>query len=155
MSESSAAKPSGVRRLTKVLLWIAIDVAVMAYPIAYALDRAAGRDVVLLAGPAYDAAGVKQRRAEFDDSIKDPDERRKAVAELYGPTTKAEVLRVLFVDDAQVIRPTEDPSLALVPPASGGGRWVQSASAFFAAKIAVLVAGAAAVALLILRRFLK
>jgi len=119
------------------------------------VDKAKGADVVLLAGPAYGEREVKQRREEFDDSIKDPVERRKAVAEIYGPTTKAEVLRVLFVDEADVIHPAEDPSLALLPPAKDGAHRVQAASAYFAAKMAALGGAAACVALLVLRRFLK
>lgn len=149
MSESTA------RRLTNPLLWAALAVAVLAYPAAYALDRACGKDVVLLAGPAYDAATVKERRDEFDDSIKDPAARRKAVAEVYGPTTKAQDLRVLFVDDADIVRPAEDPTLALLPPAKDGAHRVQAASAYFAAKMAALGGAAAAAALIILRRFLK
>jgi hypothetical protein len=155
MHEGIPAAETPVRRLTKPLLWIALAAAVLAYPAAYALDRACGKNVVLLAGAAYDERTVKQRRGEFDDSITDPDERRKAVAEIYGPTTKAEVLRVLFVDEGDLIRPVEDKELALLAPAKDGSHRVQTASAYFAAKMTALGAAAAAGVLLLLRRFLK
>jgi hypothetical protein len=155
MNDGTPAAQSAVRRLTKPLLWAALGVAILAYPAAYAVDRACGTDVVLLAGQAYDAKAAKQRRDEYDDSIKDTDERRKAIAEIYGPTTKAEVLRVLFVDEAQIIRPEEDKSLALLAQDKDGAHRIQAASAYFVAGRAGLGGAAAAVILLILRRFLK
>jgi hypothetical protein len=155
MNDGNAAAESPARRLTKPLLWAALGVAVLAYPAAFALDRACGKDVVLLAGAAYDERAAKQRRDEFDDSIKDPDERRRAIAEIYGPTTKAEVLRVLFVDESELIRPVEDKELALLAPSKDGAHRVQATSAYFAAKMAALGGAVAFVVLLVLRRFLK
>jgi hypothetical protein len=156
MSDSKTGPArSKLSRCVGALLWTALVVAVVGYPAAFALDRFAGRDVVPLQTVA-DAATVTDNRTQFDDTEKDPAKRREGTIAIYGTTSNTDVERILFVDDADVIRPAEDPSLALLPLAKkDGGHRLQAKSAFFVARILALGGGAAFVVLLVLRRFIR
>jgi hypothetical protein len=153
-TETTAAKPSGLKKAATFLMWAALAAAVLGYPAAYAIDKGAGRDVVILKSAA-DASTVEAQREQFDDSEKDPVKRREAIVEIYGSSPKADIERVLFVSPADVIEPKEDPSFALLKPKADGSQAIQAKSAYFAAKLAAMAGGGAFLALLILRRFLR
>ena len=133
-------------------MWTALAVAVLAYPAAWLVDRAAGSDVVLLQTVAPEDE-IEGNRAAFDDTEKDPAKRRADVVGIYGSNPKPTVERVLFVDPAQVIVPKEDPSIVLLKP--GAEYRYQAKSLYFLAQKAALAAAAAFVVLLVLRRFVK
>src|SRR6188474_1323858 len=100
--------PSMLRRILSLLLVLSILVLIVAYPIAFAIDRTAGREVVILSA-AFDETPVRDNRDQFDDSIQDAAKKREAIVEIYGSTPTIETSRVLFVDDAELVRPAEEP----------------------------------------------
>lgn len=84
----------------------ALALGLLALPAAWAADRAAGRDVLLVT--AADPASVEVQRGlwELDGSP------RAGVPAIYGTPSK-EPVRVVFAGEDRILRPKEDPSLAL------------------------------------------
>lgn len=152
MTSDSPAKSSALHKVVTILMWSGFLVAVLAFPLAFALDKTAGRDVILLS-QAADGATVEAQRDQFDDTITDPVERRTAIVEIYGSSPAPTVERVLFIDEKDLIVPKEDASIALLRPTASHP--VQVKSAYFTARFAALGGAAAFVVLLIVRRFLR
>jgi hypothetical protein len=95
-----------MHRLLRGLGLAGLAVGLAAYPLALAVDRASGTE--LLPVTAADAASVDANRGlwELNGSPK------KEVASIYGtPAGRPE--RIVFADAAKVLHPKEDPSLAL------------------------------------------
>ena len=84
----------------------ALVVGALVYPAAWALDRAAGVDLLIVT--AADDASVAANRGlwEMDGGPK------KEVPSIYGTPGK-EPMRFVFVGSDRVFRPKEDPSLSL------------------------------------------
>jgi len=132
-----------VRKAVLVLSIVALAVAALAWPGAMALDRFAGRDLLLISTPRK-PADVELERALRSKG--DP------VAKLYGhPAEKKE--RYLFADEKHVVRPPEDPSLELyIPPESVHPTQVKTA--YYVAVRLAAGAGLAGVLGLVLAWFL-
>lgn len=114
-----------------------IAVGLLAYPSAFALDRAAGQDLLIV--EAGDAASVDANRTlwELDGS------KKEGVPSIYG--TPRGVARLVLVPEAKVLHPKEDPSLAIYLKTAGDHPNQAQTLYFFAlpATIAGLVAGTA------------
>jgi hypothetical protein len=134
-----------MRKTGLFLLALALIVVVFAYPLALLVDRTSGIDAVILTNPA-DEGTVALNRSQFDDTLQGP-ARREAIASLYGtvaPGVPTE--RLVFVDDAQIVRPAEDQDLVLV---RGEPRPLQAKTLTFAAQRVIVFGLVAAAALLI------
>lgn len=91
-----------MRSLLLVLTVLATLVAVLACPTALMLDRTAGEDYTIV--NAVDQDTIDVNRELWSEG--------EPVAEIYGiPSTETE--RLLFANEANVLRPEEDPSLNL------------------------------------------
>jgi len=126
-----------MKRLLRVLGIAALLLGVLAYPAAYAVDAAAGRDLLIVEG--VDAASVDANRGlwEIDGSPK------AGVPAIYG--TPRGVERLVLVPDAKVLRPKEDPSLSIYLKEAGDHPNQAQTLYYFALPAAIggLVAGAA------------
>jgi len=143
-------------KFVHVLLLVAA-LAALAVPFAWALDRAYGRDVILLA-TVNDEVEQEAARYFSDHASREGDARREAVAAIYGTlgTPEFGTERVLVFDDAVLIVPDEDPALSLRPAGSAGeGDYpVQSRSVRFVANRVTLAGLLAVLVLLAARRLL-
>ena len=85
----------------------ALAVGVLAYPAAWAVDAVAGRDLLVV--EAADAAAVEVNRGlwELNGSPK------AEVAGIYGPPVGKGATRLVGVPESKVLRPKEDPTLAI------------------------------------------
>ena len=127
-----------MKALLRGLGFAGIAVGLLAYPVAYGVGAAAGRDLLIVEA-AGDPAAVDANRGlwEIDDKPKD------GVAKIYG--TPSEVERLVFVPEEKVLHPKEDPSLSIYLK-QPGDHPTQAQTLFFFAKFATiggLVAGAA------------
>ena len=93
-------------RIVRNLGIAGLAVGVLAYPAAWAVDRAAGEEVLVV--QAADPSSVETNRGlwELNGSAKEE------VPGIYGSPTKAPV-RLVFAEAANVLRPKEDPTRAL------------------------------------------
>ena len=92
--------------LLRVLGFAGLALGVLAYPAAWAVDRAAGTEVLIVM--ARDAASEETERGLWELNGSE----RAEAASIYGTPTK-EPVRLVFADPARVLRPKEDPSLVL------------------------------------------
>ena len=83
-----------------------LAVGVFAYPAAWAVDRAAGVDALVVA--AADPASVETNRGLWELNGSEKSE----VAGIYGAPSKAPV-RLVRPAEANVLHPKEDPALTL------------------------------------------
>lgn len=140
-----------MRKLFTALLVLSVAVAALAWPAAWAADRAFGSDAILIL-PQSDPGKVELQRLEFDGDGLAPAARDPAVAAIYGTAAKFEVDRFLFVGEVDVIVPEEAPHLRLLKDREGG--WRQTKSLYFAAERAIVGALVAAALLFVVRRLL-
>ena len=138
-----------MRKALGILVLAAVAVAALAYPVAWLVDRAAGRDAILLAD-AFAADTVEVNRAFLDEGLAPGPERTAAVVGVYGVAAKLEPERVVFVDPERVIVPEEAPELALLRPSASHP--VQAQTLYFGAARVAVGALIAAAALLLVRR---
>ena len=90
---------------------------------AFVVDRVYGVEVTLLA-----KARTPEEREAWRASGWDP---RDGVAELYGIVEPPAGLRVIVLDADRLVRPPEDPSLALLPVDRAAGQDVLPARALW------------------------
>lgn len=120
--------------ITRILA-AAVVAAVGVAGLALFADRVLGREVVLIA--PHDAGSIELQRALWMEG--DP------VAEIYGNPLGGPV-RIVLTDPARIIRPLEDPSLALLSAGSSTeNRPLQVRTVWFVARplIAIFLAIAA------------
>ena len=126
-----------MKGLLRVLGFAGLAVGVLAYPAAWGVGAAAGRDLLIV--EAADAASVEANRGlwEIDGSEK------KGVPGIYG--TPRGVERLVLVPADRVFRPREDPSLAIYLKRAGDHPTQAQTLFFFAlpSTIGGLVAGGA------------
>jgi hypothetical protein len=91
-------------KIRSVFLWLGFGGALLILAGAYAIDRAYGTEVLLVA--AHDAATVELNRALYVHG--------DSVADLYG-NPLSDPVRILFAPNHLLIRPEEDESLVLYP----------------------------------------
>ncbi len=143
-------------KLIHVLLVLSA-VALLAYPVAAAVDSAYGHDVYLLASVnSVDDVDDNRELFEltFDPETDDDAAKLEQVLEIYGNVAKLETERVLVFDEARLTRPPEIPEVALLPAGSAGGDYpVQSETVAYTAKRLTLAGLLAAIALLAARFF--
>ena len=132
----------------KVLGLGAIAVGAFVYPAAWALDRGAGIDLLIVT--AADDASVAANRGlwEMDGSP------RSEVSSIYGTPAK-EPVRIVFVAADRVLRPKEDPSLSLYLLRQGDHPLQAQTLYFFALPTAIGALLTGAVLLLLGRRKAK
>lgn len=111
----------------------AVAVAALTPLAALVVDRAWGREVLLMA--PHDPKAVALNRALWSSG--------EPVAPLYG-NSMSEAVRVIVVDSTAVFHPDEDPRLALMPVGGASRRPLQSRTLWWAARWAVLGSIAAA-----------
>ena len=108
-------------------------VLALVLPLAALLaDVTWGRDVLLIA--PHDASVVALNRSLWSAGEPVPD--------LYG-SPMSEPTRVLVFRGDDVLRPEEDPGLALLPAASGGRRPLQVRTVWWAVRLAEVALGEA------------
>ena len=95
-----------MKKALRILGIAALAVGVFAYPLAYAVDRASGLDVVVV--QAADPASVETNRGLWELNGGEKSE----VAGIYGTPSK-EIERIVFASEADLLRPKEDPALTL------------------------------------------
>ena len=141
-----------MRKALTILAVAALAVAAAAYPAAWAIDRSGGREVVFVEG--FDAAQVDVNKELFDDTGLTPEDRRRAVVEIYGSAgAKAVPERVVFVKDEDLVVPDEDRTLALLD--TRNRHPVQAKSLYFGASRVVVGALIAAAVAFLLRRVIS
>jgi hypothetical protein len=93
-------------RVLRVLGYAAFGLGVLAYPLAFAMDRAAGIEALVVT--ASDDASVAANRGlwELDGKPKD------GVAAIYGTPSKTPA-RLVGAPADRILHPKEDPSLTL------------------------------------------
>ena len=143
-------------KLIHVLLVLSA-LALLAYPVATAVDRAYGQDVYLLAS-VNSADDVETNRElfelTFDPETDDDAARLEQVLEIYGNVARLETERVLVFDEARLTRPPEFPEVALLPAGSAGGEYpIQTETVAYTAQRITLAGLLAAIALLAARFF--
>jgi hypothetical protein len=124
----------------------AVALGVLAWTAAFAADRVLGRDVVLVV--PYDDAEAETRRALWraDGSPRTA----RDVAAVHGQVL-GEVRAVAPRAD-RLVRPEEDPAVALLLVEPRGGRPLQARTLYYAAKVGAAVLAAAALLALAARR---
>ncbi len=125
-----------MKKVLRVFGFAGLAVGVLAYPAAFALDRAAGTDALVVT--AADAAIVEVNRATWDGTSK------AEVPGLYGSPFKAPE-RIVFADPANLLHPKEDPTQTLYL-LKGSDHPLQAQTLFYfalPATIGGLIAGAA------------
>ena len=143
-----------IARLTGVGAVVACALTAAVYPVASFLAR--GATEVWLYTPS-DPAVVELNRGLFDLASVDvkTEAGRREVMRLYGNPT-AEPIRVLFLDEARLVRPAEAPDLVLLPQDKEKGENVlQVQTVFFFAKLTTIGGAIAAGVLLGLWGVLK
>jgi hypothetical protein len=132
----------------KVLGAGALAVGALVYPAAWALDRAAGIDLLIVT--AADDASVAANRGlwEMDGGPK------KEIPSIYGTPGK-EPMRFVFVPAERVFRPKEDPSLALYLLREGDHPLQSQTLYFFALPTAIGAVVTGVILLLLGRRKAK
>jgi hypothetical protein len=125
----------------------AAGLGVLAWAAAFAVDRALGRDVVVVV-PHRDAAEADVARALWraDGSPRTP----RDVASVHGRVV--DETRVVVRDEGRLRRAEEDPAVALYPVDPDDGRPVQVRTVYFAARVASAVLAAVALLTLLLGR---
>ncbi len=146
-------------RLVKILLIMSLAGLVLAYPLAYGLERMFGREVVRIT--PGDPGTVALNRDTFDPELdvdssappeKQKEQLRRAIAEIYGQNASApEVL--VFLDEARIIEPPEDPDLTLYK-VRGEEHPTQAKLLYFIAKFASIGCAVGAAVLFGLTRWL-
>ncbi|HET6204637.1 MAG TPA: hypothetical protein VFI25_17730 [Planctomycetota bacterium] len=127
---------------------LAFAVALLAFPAAWLLDRAATEAVPI---DPFPPEKVLVNR-ELDAPSRDDPAFAQKVAALYG-NPLGEPMRVLFVPRERFLRPVEDPSLTLLPlDKAKGEEPLQIRTVRFLARWTALGAGAVGVGLLLLDR---
>lgn len=128
-----------MKALLRGLGFAGIAVGVLAYPLAFAVDAAAGQDLLIVEASG-DSAAVDANRGiwELEGSPK------SGVAGIYGTAGKAPT-RLVLVPADKILRPKEDPSLAIYLKQAGDHPTQAQTLFYFAlpATIGGLVAGAA------------
>ena len=139
------------------VLLILSALALLAYPVAAAVDAAYGQDVYLLASVHADDDVETNRELfelTFDPATDGGDVELEQVLSIYGNVAKVETQRVLVFDEARVTRPPELPEIAWMPAGSAGGEYpVQAETVAYTAHRITLAGLVAAVLLLALRWF--
>lgn len=132
----------------KLLGFGALAVGALVYPAAWALDRAAGIDLLVVT--AADDVSVAANRGlwEMDGSPK------KEVPSIYGTPAK-EPVRFVFVAADRVFRPKEDPSFSLYLLRQGDHPTQARSLYFFALPTAIGAVLTGVVLLLLGRRAAK
>jgi hypothetical protein len=92
-----------VRGILKVLGLLGLAVGVLAYPLAFAVDRAAGREVLIVT--AWESEVVELNRSLWDGT-------KKEVPGIYGTPT-GEPVRLVGPPAGKLLQPEEDPSVTL------------------------------------------
>ncbi|MDX9723527.1 MAG: hypothetical protein RBU37_22455 [Myxococcota bacterium] len=123
-----------IRALLFSLFALSLLVALAAFPTAYLIDQGAvqAQPVRLWDQPLIDFNKWQFEEGDWDE----------AIVSIYG-APEGEPLRLVFVDEAKLLRPAEDPSLVLLPKAEGE-HFLQAQTLFFFARYATLAAGVAA-----------
>jgi hypothetical protein len=126
-----------VKRLLRLLGAAGLALGVLAYPAAWAVDAAAGRDLLIIEAAAADAVDAQRGLWEIDGSPKE------GVPSIYG--TPRGVERLVLVPPGKVLVPKEDPALSIYLKAAGDHPTQAMTLYFFALPAAVggIVAGAA------------
>lgn len=99
-----------MKKILRILGLAGLAVGVLAYPAAFAVDRAAGMDVILVS--PRDEAGIAIERFnwESEGSPRAP----VHIAEIYGnPFEKGAPTRLVFAKEGNLLRPKEDPATTL------------------------------------------
>ena len=127
-----------MKGLLRGLGFAGIAVGVLAFPLAFGADAALGQDLLVV--EAADAASVDANRGlwELEGS------KKEGVAAIYG-SPRPPAARLVLVPDDKVLRPKEDPSLAIYLK-QAGDHPTQAQTLFFLAlraTIGGLVAGGA------------
>lgn len=125
-----------MKKVLRALGFAGLAVGALAYPAAFALDRAAGTDALIVT--AADAAIVEVNRAGWDGTSK------VEVPGLYGSPFKG-TERLVFADPANLLHPKEDPSQTLYL-LKGSDHPLQAQTLFYfalPATVGGLLAGAA------------
>ena len=91
-------------RLRKWVFWIGFGLAALVLLTAFVLDRRFGKDVQLIV--PYDSSIVELNRGLYTEG--DP------IAEIYGVVLSHEPIRIVLPSRDRLIKPKEDPSLALL-----------------------------------------
>jgi len=140
------------------VLLVLAALAILAYPVATAVDRAYGQDVYLLASVNSDDDVETNREIfefSFDPSIDGDEEKLAQVLEIYGNVAKIETERVLVFDATRVTHPPELPELGWLPAGSAGGEYpLQTETVAYTTQRVTLAGFLAAVVLLLARIFL-
>lgn len=119
--------------LIKVLRFLgfaALAVAVLAYPAAWAIDRAAGTEALIVS--AADEASVDANRGLWELNGKPKGE----VASIYGTPSK-EPARLIAPPAEKILHPKEDPSLTLYL-AKGSDHPLQAQTLWYFAPLAIV-----------------
>jgi hypothetical protein len=95
-----------LRKALRILGFAGLAVGVLAYPLAFAADRAAGVDAIVVAAADDKSVEVNRGLWELNDKPKD------GVASIYGTPAKGTV-RLVAPPADRVLHPKEDPSLTL------------------------------------------
>lgn len=122
----------------------ALVAGLAALPAAWALDRLAGREVLVVA--ASDEASVEINRGLWELNGGP----RAEVPSIYGTPTGAPV-RVVFAGEGRVVSPAEDPSLSLYLK-RGADHPLQTRTLYYAGSIAAAGGVLLGVLLLLLGR---
>jgi len=120
-------------KVLKVCIALAILVAASSYPAAWLLASQATEVQQI---QSYDPPLIELNKWEHSEGDWDGD-----IVSIYG-AAKGDPVAVLFVDESQLLRPSEDTSLALLPAAEGE-HFLQVKTVFFFAQRLTLAAVAA------------
>jgi hypothetical protein len=126
-----------VKKALRVLGFAGLAVGVLAYPAAFAVDRAAGTDALIVQAADADSVATNRGMWEINGSPK------AEVPGIYGSPTKAPV-RLVCAKAEALVRPPEDPSLTLYLMQAGDHPLQAQTLWYFAlpATLGGLVAGA-------------
>jgi len=95
-----------MKKALRILGFAGIAVGILAYPAAFAVDRAAGTDALIV--QAADPASVETNRGLWELNGGEKAE----VPGIYGSPTKAPT-RLVCANSANILQPKEDPAVTL------------------------------------------
>lgn len=148
-------------RLLRIGFSMALVVLLLVWPLVLGIDHFFGEEIVPV-GQLLGADEVAVNRAGFDPEfvVEETDSaavRKKKlqaeIASMYALNPLG-VVRYVFVSDDDIVRPEEDPSIALVVFEPGDWQ-LQAKSLYFVARMTTMGAGGAALLLFVLLTILR
>ncbi len=117
-------RPHHVTKIVQLLLFLAA-LGALAFPVAWGLDRAWGRDVVLMKSAVTEYSSIDMNRSQARSDLRrlKGEERRRVVVSIYGEPIHTDLTtsRVLVIDHQRLTIPKEDKDITLHPTAEVAG----------------------------------